>query len=63
MPENSIKLLDLFAESCGLSASDKMMMRRLLNTAYQEGRLHRMQEEYNIKYGENEQANTIQHYS
>ncbi len=54
MPENSIKLINLFAESCGLSASDKMMMRRPLDTAYQEGRLHRMQEEYNIKYSDNE---------
>lgn len=55
-------LLDLLVEEAGIPDDVSEMLHRILNTAFQEGRLSRMQEEYDRKYKNNEQQNiNIQH--
>lgn len=62
-PNNASMLLDLLVEEAGIPNVVSEMLHRILNTAFQDGRLCRMQEEFDRKYkNNNEQQNVnIQH--
>lgn len=64
MPLETQALLDLYKENVGLSERDYDFVARLLETAFQEGRLDRIKEEYNrLNPNDNAEKHTIQHIS
>ena len=64
MPLETQALLDVYKENMGLSENDYTFMSRLLITAFHEGRLDRIKEEYNrLNPNNNAEEYTIQHIS
>lgn len=57
-------LLDLLVEEAGIPNDVSEMLHRILNTAFHEGRLDRIKEEYNrLNPNDNAEKHTIQHIS
>ncbi|MBP3573614.1 MAG: hypothetical protein J6J71_03280 [Prevotella sp.] len=64
MPLETQALLDIYKENIGMSENEYIFMSRLLRTAFQEGRLDRIKEEYNrLNPNDNAEKHTIQHIS
>lgn len=54
-------MLTLYSEAVGMNERDFHFVKRLLMTAFHEGRLDRLQEELNLKIDEDGKTNTLQH--
>lgn len=61
MPDKATMLLTLYSEAVGMNERDFHFVKRLLVTAFHEGRLDRLQEELNLKIDEDGKTNTLQH--